>query len=37
MNAAAPTNALLAPADLPLFDAITPAQAVIAPMANNAR
>ncbi|MGI9218399.1 MAG: M3 family metallopeptidase [Hydrogenophaga sp.] len=26
MNAAAPTNALLAPADLPLFDAITPAQ-----------
>ncbi|WP_310565081.1 M3 family metallopeptidase [Hydrogenophaga sp.] len=28
MNAAAPTNALLAPADLPLFDAITPAQVV---------
>jgi oligopeptidase A len=26
MNAAAPTNALLASADLPLFDAITPAQ-----------
>ncbi len=28
MNAAAPTNALLAPADLPLFDAISPAHVV---------